>query len=264
MLNFIIPVRDHSSIENWGIIKRNLANTLNSIRNQSDDNWHCYIVCNTGCDLPELPNNKFEVIYIDFKNDSRVHSDVLKVKYDAIREDKGNRVYQALKRVVSSDHIMVVDYDDFVSSELSDFVNNNQNNAGWYIAKGYYYSGGNYLLKEASFDTKCGTSNIIKASFIYKFLNTDNELPLDIIKELLGSHVFIKKYMRSSNTNFESLPFPGAIYNIGVSESTSGTGGIIHNFFNLKTLLTRPDRFIRRVFSIRFTTIKIKNSFCIK
>lgn len=47
MLNFLIPVKNHIDIKNWDIIKKNIQSTLISINNQSDNNWHCYIVCNT-------------------------------------------------------------------------------------------------------------------------------------------------------------------------------------------------------------------------
>lgn len=42
---------------------------------------------------------------------------------------------------------MVVDYDDFIHKDISLYVNKHQNENGWYIDKGYFYSGGNVLIK---------------------------------------------------------------------------------------------------------------------
>lgn len=261
MLNFIIPVKSHFDVDNWPDIKSNLAKTIASINNQNDSNWFCYLVCNTGCPLPVLPNNKFQVIEVDFKPDERVKNNSLKIKYDAIREDKGKRVYEAVSRCEVDDHFMVVDYDDFVSEKLSGYVSLNQSAAGWYISKGYYYSGGKLLVKDNKFNTKCGTSNIIRVSFITQFFDSSGVLPLQIIKELLGSHVFIRKYMQSKSVPFGSLPFAGAVYNVGITNSTSGTMGIFDHFFTKKILLSRPDRWVRKIFCLRYLTKKTKLNF---
>ncbi len=101
MLNFLIPVKNHAHINDWNNIKNNISSTLKSINNQSDNNWHCYIVCNFGCDLPELPDkNKFTVLFVDLHKKNIQQSDGLKAYYDAIREDKGLRLYTALKDVI--------------------------------------------------------------------------------------------------------------------------------------------------------------------
>lgn len=264
MLNFIVPIKDHSHVDDWSKIKINLSNTLASINNQEDDNWFCYLVCNQGCDLPTLPSEKFKVLEVDFKNDERIKSNSLKIKYDAIREDKGKRVNEALTCCHQDDHIMVVDYDDFVSCKLSKYVSKNSSQVAFYISDGYYYSGGRIVVKDNKFNLKCGTSNIISVSFIRFYLDASGNLPLEVIKELLGSHVFLKRYMASRKFNFPRLPFTGAIYNIGVVNSTSGTSDILEHFFTKNIFFSRPDRWIRKLFCIRLLTKTIKSNFNIK
>lgn len=261
MLNFIVPIKDHSSVDNWSQVNFNLSRTLNSINNQVDSNWLCFLVCNEGCVLPPMPSTKFKVLQVKFQNDDRIKSNNLKIKYDAIREDKGKRVNEALKCCLPEDHFMVVDYDDFVSCKISDYVSKNRHISGWYISKGYYFSGGRALVKDNKFNLKCGTSNIISVSFVNNYMDDTGSLPMNVIKELLGSHVFIKKYMEEEKVYFPQLPFSAAIYNVGIQDSTSGTSGIFKLFFTRKILFSRPDRWVRKLFCIRFLTKKIKNNF---
>ncbi|EPG3451825.1 hypothetical protein [Klebsiella oxytoca] len=262
MLNFLIPVKNHAHINDWNNIKNNISSTLKSINNQSDNNWHCYIVCNFGCDLPELPDkNKFTVLFVDLHKKNIQQSDGLKAYYDAIREDKGLRLYTALKRCNNDDFFMVVDYDDYVHKDISLYVNKHKDENGWFINKGYYYSGGNLLVKTNKFDMKCGTSNILKVSLVYEFNDGEKELPILLIKELLGSHRFLKQYMSEKKLKFKSFPFYAALYNIGLPGSTSGTMAIRNHFFSLSVLIRRPDRYIRNALNIRWFSSKKKNLF---
>ncbi|WP_281083758.1 hypothetical protein [Klebsiella quasivariicola] len=262
MLNFLIPVKNHADIKNWDNIKKNIQSTLISINNQSDNNWHCYIVCNTGCDLPALPDeNKFTILFVDLNKMNVQKSAGLHFYYDAIREDKGQRLYTAFKKCNHDDFFMVVDYDDFIHKDISLYVNKHQDQNGWYIDKGYFYSGGNVLIKTKKFDTKCGTSNILKVSLVYEFNNGQKELSISLIKELLGSHRFLKKYMVDKKKEFKNIPFYAALYNIGIPGSTSGTSGVMSNFFSLKVLIRRPDRFVRNFFNIRWFSSKKKKFF---
>ncbi|WP_413723247.1 hypothetical protein ACL2XK_10825 [Sodalis sp. RH23] len=260
-LNFIIPVRHYLSVKDWDSVKSNLVDTIHSINGQSSSNWHCYIVANEGTDLPEV-NEKFTIINVRFPlNNLPDKTRDIQLFYDKVREDKGLRVYEAVKHCNKNTFFMVVDYDDYVNSSITDFVVKDADKPGWFISMGYLYSGGGYLLKHNKFDEVCGTSNIVKVSFLDRYTSQDGQLPLDKIKELLGSHRFIKKYMNAEGYDYKALPFPGAIYNIGISSSTSQTPSIIRRVFSPKNIIKKPFDFINNIFNLRLIDEKIIRSF---
>lgn len=263
-LNFIIPVRHYLSVKDWVSVKSNLSNTIYSINSQSASNWHCYIVANEGTDLPEV-NENFTIINVSFPLNHLPDQTLdAQLFYDKVREDKGLRIYEAIKRCNKNDFFMVVDYDDFVNYTLADFVIKNANKAGWFVSVGYLYSGGEFILKHKKFDEVCGTSNIVKVSFLEHYFGQDGQLPLDKIKELLGSHRFIKKYMNDLGYEYNSLPFPGAIYNIGIANSTSQTPSIIRRVFSLHKIIKKPFEFLESLLGLRIIDDNILKLFNFK
>lgn len=269
-LNFIVPVRHYKSIDNWDNVKLNLSRTLQSIAGQNDDNWHCYIVCNTNTELPAI-GDKFTVVAEDFPYVKLpIKKDNPELYHDMIRMDKGLRVYAGFKKCKSSDFFMVVDYDDFVHQKLSSFVGNKMltpdgasSVKGWLISRGYLYSGGNFALDNKNFDEICGTSNIVKVSFVQSFYNQDGALSVRHIKELLGSHRFIKHYMNESAMRYEYLPFYGAVYNVGISNSASQTASVLDSLLSLRNTLRAPRGALKRWLSLRFFSRSKKKEFTI-
>ena len=252
------------SVQDWVSVKNNLKNTLHSICGQVSDNWHCYIVANEGTELPEVDEH-FTIVKVNFPLNHLPDKKIdLQLYYDKVREDKGLRVYEAIKLCSSDDYFMVVDYDDFVHNSLSEFVAQNSTKSGWFISSGYFYSGGGFILKHRHFDKVCGTSNIIKVSFLEQFFDEHSHLPMDKIKELLGSHKFIKDYMKSMNNEYHPLPFPGAIYNIGIPSSTSQTPSIIRRIISPIAIINNPLEFISNVIGLRMINREILASFNFK
>ncbi|MDM7303568.1 hypothetical protein QUH53_25575, partial [Klebsiella quasipneumoniae subsp. similipneumoniae] len=86
-------------------------------------------------------------------------------------------------------------------------------------------------------------------------------LPLLYIKELLGSHRYIKNYMSKAGYSYGSLPFPGAVYNVGISNSSSQTGSVVKEIFSFRKFLKMPRTMIKLWLSIRLFTTKSKRMF---
>lgn len=262
-LNFVIPVRHHLSVKDWGFVKDNMQRTFHSIKGQTSNNWHCYVVANVGADLPDMPEN-FTRVDVDFPlNALPVKSDDPDVYHELVRLDKGLRVYEAVKQCSGEDFFMVVDYDDFVSNSLAEYVSRYSDSAGWFISSGYLYSGGSLALKHRRFDDICGTSNIVKVSFIEKYYDINGALPIEQIKRLLGSHRFIKVDMKKMNLSYEAFPFSGAVYNVGIQGSTSQTPSILKNAFSLKLFISNPVAAMKILLRLRLFTPSMKKNFTI-
>ena len=139
ILTFIIPIRHQANAKDWGAIKANLIQTMQSIAGQSDPRWRGFVVANTGADLPPLPAG-FSVVHVDFPPNT-LHdkgSAPLEQIYQAFRMDKGRRVLAGLIAAKPQGHVMVVDDDDFVSKRLVSYVAQNAGHDGWFVQQGMF------------------------------------------------------------------------------------------------------------------------------
>jgi glycosyltransferase involved in cell wall biosynthesis len=263
-ITFIIPIRHQLNAKNWSELRANLTQTVKSIANQDFDGWRAIIVANHGADLPPLPPG-FTVERVDFPP-NRLHEQGNADKqsfYDAFRIDKGRRVLAGMLRAKPSDYFMIVDDDDFVSNRLSRFVAENEGENGWYIREGYVWrSNARITYLHQDFANSCGTSHIVRAD-LYELPGKLEHYSDDNIKNMLGSHVFIAKYLKERGAPLAPLPFPGAVYRIGHVGAHSRSRGLIRTFLfnraNLKSLVSA----IKSVMQFRRLTSAIREDFCL-
>lgn len=261
-LVFIIPVRHQKSISDWQAIKGYIAQTLASISAQTVPDWECVIVANEGTDLPTLPS-KCRAMYVSLPLPNLPNrTDNLTAYYDTIREDKGQRIYYGMQEVSHDSHIMVVDFDDFVSCRLAELVINNQAVPGWNIEDGYVWSGGKWCYLQDNFHEVCGTSHIIRRD-LYGVLEQDGLLDIEAIKRRLGSHKFIHHDLAIEGHQLEVLPFPGAVYRIGNSQSTSGAGALFSTLTPMRDFIWHPIKTGRRLWRYQRMQEEVYNEFTI-
>lgn len=259
-LVFIIPVRHQDSVSDWSLLKRYMAETLASVSAQTVPHWECVVVANEHADLPDLPA-KCRVRYVDLPLPELPDRGVsLEAYHDAIRADKGLRVYAGIRDVAPDSHVMVVDFDDFVSRNLAELVIRNRAVPGWNVEKGYIWSRGKWCYLQPSFYRLCGTSHIIRRDLFGAFEQAGRP-NLSVIKRRLGSHIFIHHDLAEQGHPLSPLPFPGAVYRVGNPQSTSGTG-------TLFSVMTPPHRFLShplscagRLSRYRRVTAALRNEF---
>ena len=139
-LSFIVPVRHPSTVKEWGQIKRLMAETLSSIAGQKSGNWRLAVISNNGADLPTLPRGSLD-IRVEFPPPpSLEEKDDAEAFYNMIRDDKGARIYEGLKALGKCGHVMVVDYDDLVSDQLTSTVRDAPDSPGWFMDTGLLFS----------------------------------------------------------------------------------------------------------------------------
>jgi glycosyltransferase involved in cell wall biosynthesis len=262
-LVFIIPIRHQDSSDNWDVLLDNLEQTVNSICAQTYHDWKCIVVANKGARLPIFPD-KFEVCWVDFppnklyvQGDSRVDE-----FRDAVRLDKGKRLFAGIKSAGDASYLMFVDDDDFIHRDLARFVCENTGGYGWFLDKGLVWEDGSNLLMiyDSGFYKFCGTSHIVRSDLL-RLLDDETKLDVNYIKRMLGSHVYLKDELDKSRTPLVPLPFRGAIYRIGHSDAHSKVKGIVNTFFSRRKVVRHPLRALRRLFSIRRLTEKLKKTY---
>ncbi|MCE4557823.1 hypothetical protein [Pelomonas cellulosilytica] len=243
-------------------MKKYLGQTLASIAAQTVSGWECIVVANRGADLPDLPKG-CRAEFVDLPLPALPdRTTMLDEYYDGVRADKGQRIYAGVRAVASDSHVMVVDFDDFVSCRLAEFVVQNRTNAGWNIEDGYLWSGGGWCYLQSRFHEMCGTSHIIRRDLLGVF-EQDGKVDMDGIKRRLGSHIFIHRDLAIAGHPLSALPFPGAIYRIGNAQSTSGNGALFRVATPPRQFFTHPFRASQYLLRYRRVGVDLRNEFSI-
>jgi hypothetical protein len=251
-VTFIIPVRHQENAKDWPALKARLSQTVASIAGQSHSDWRGIIVANEGADLPDLPP-QFSAARVTFPP-NRLHdmgtADKEQV-YDAFRLDKGRRVLSGMLAARDSQFFMIVDDDDFVSSNIVAHIARHPDANGWKIDKGYIWSeGGRLIMHYNDFATFCGTSLIVRSA-LYGLPESIDAADIDYMKTMLGSHVRIGKILAERGTPLETLPFRGAIYRIGHSGAHSKSSDLLSTYFFNTHAIRHPRRFVGNLLRIR-------------
>lgn len=262
ILTFVIPVRHPANARDWNELKRNLDVTLRSISNQEEKGWSAIVVANRGSDLPALPAG-VRVKWVDFppnplhERGLAHHEQFL----EAVRFDKGRRILAGMLDAGATDYFMVTDDDDLVSSKLTGFVSKHRGQNGWFIRNGYIWSPGSRLLYcHPDFSMVCGTSHIVRAD-LFELPRSADDASEDYIKLMLGSHIFITKYLVEKATPLAPLPFVGAIYRTGHAGAHSRSKDVVSTYLMHAWLLKSPGELTRRLFRLRRLGRKVQNEF---
>lgn len=263
LVTFIVPVRHQDNARDWSALKANLIQTVASIANQSNPQWRALVVANRGADLPKLPEG-FDVEWVDFSPNvlhEITHSPSKEDFLDAFRLDKGRRVLAGMLAARASKYFMIVDDDDFVSSNLVDFVAKHDGATGWVIERGYIWDhDGRIVMEHDDFNHVCGTCLIIRTD-LYGLPETFSGATPDWIKSMLGSHHRITEVLAARGATLSPLPFIGAIYRVAHGGSHSKTPSLLVKYFFSKYAIKRPLRTLRNIFRVHRITPDIRREF---
>jgi hypothetical protein len=254
MLTFIVPVRHPQNARDWSRVKQILEQTATSIAGQDSDEWRAVVVANTGSDLPPLPP-RFSVAWVDFPPNPAHDMNVVSPedKFEEFRYDKGRRVVAGLVHAPESDHYMVVDDDDFVSSRLAGFAARNPKERGWYIKNGYCWSeGSRWAFSHTTLHKICGTTHIIHRDLM-KIPASLADAPRQHVR-WLGQHFRTTDDLVAAGTPLQALPFAGSVYRVGHSNAHSLSRSLWRTFFLRREVLKRPHLLVRNSLRLRRLT----------
>lgn len=252
LLTFIIPVRHQDNAKDWRQLAANLAQTVASISNQSNNDWSAVIVANEGAELPRLPD-RFSVARVTFPpNDMHeLGKQGREAFLDAFRADKGRRVLSGMLRARESGYFMIVDDDDFVSARIVEFVGKNAGDNGWKIDRGFLWSNeSRLLLAHNNFSRLCGTSLIVRSD-LYNLPSSLEAASIEWVKSWLGSHILIGPELERRGTPLASLPFRGAVYRVGHAGSHSQAKGVLATYAFNRNAFRRPRNFLGTLARLR-------------
>ncbi|MCM3033900.1 glycosyltransferase family A protein [Niallia sp. MER 6] len=222
MIFFAIPLRSKQTTNNWDKIQKIFNITLRSIYEQLDPNFKVLVACHEIPNLDIDTDDRLEFIQVDFPTPNNWVEQVY---------DKAHKKRYLAKRIreLGGGHVMFVDADDIVSNKISQFVNENSEEAGWIINYGYSFDVSSKKVQMVpQFYRLCGTCAIMHLdkedlpdTVTYEHVEQEREFIFDY------SHSEWQiQFENKKKKKLKSLPFFGAIYitNTGENISTDHEG----------------------------------------
>lgn len=222
-IGFIIPLKSKTVSKNWELEVALLNRTLQSVCNQTNQNFKVYVVYN------QLPNITFKhpnINYIEFPYKYVTIDEI--TDYDSFGKqyyhpafavgimDKIRKVAYGCKHAKNDTckYLMVVDSDDLIANNIVSFVQSQViNNApGWFINKGYIFKEGSSLMvrQPKNMQLLNGSTHIIRSDF-YVVPNFDN---LDMWPySFFEAHGYLADRIKQFyNEQILPLPFYAVVY----------------------------------------------------
>lgn len=258
MLAVIIPLKPKKNSTDWEKDSIYLNNTLQSVLNQTNDNYHVFVILhelpqnpiiNSKIDYIELPWRYCEFDEIEDRKAALKDSGYLKERDIEYLFDQGRKqMYGAqISKDKGFEYIMSLDADDLVSKNLVEYIitHEKENQFGWFVDKGYYFLSKEkiYLRQPYAMNILCGSSYIIHRDILPK---------VDLSKLKLGENNFFSNHghlaSRLKNEfgkELKPLPFYAIVYvitNLNWSITTDklkGKGLIFRMKYLVKYVLRR-------------------------
>lgn len=215
MLVFVIPLKSKAASKSWETVSKLLERTLQSVCNQTSRDFHVVVVCH---DRPCLQHDYSSVEFLEANFDPPLLLNPTSGMADQERKLRIGAYYAST--IAPTSHLMFVDADDCVSSNLAEFVKLHQHCHGWFLDQGYEYQDRNSRIKhrKQGFSRICGTSNIVRADLIAQYIEELQLLETRFAEKWLF-HTEIAAAMQARATPLSPLSFPGAVYITDNSEN---------------------------------------------
>lgn len=260
MLVFLIPLKSKKISKNWTNVCRLLERCVQSIVNQTSENFRLIIICH---ERPEIRINHPLISYIevDFPPPTLNQKNVISL----MDRDKNKKMWLGLEYAseMKPSHVMFVDADDCVSCRIADFVSRNPHANGWFLDSGYVYEDGKdrIFYKKNNFYLMSGSSHIVKYDLLRN--NSIHSIYLDSDKPL---HQIVVNILAEKKIPLTPLPFAGAVYIIENGENINADKGADRSgrenggaFF--KNLILKYPRKIRTLISSQILNEQIADEF---
>jgi hypothetical protein len=222
IVTFIIPLKSREVSQDWSLVSRLCNQTINSILRQSCPDLKIILVCNQ---TPEklTQDSRIEVITDNFP----IPMDRREIFLDQkLKIKKG----MLACRGFGEGYVMRMDADDFVHRQLVEYIKNHYGANGWYIPKGFVYQeDSDWIYIRNNFHFSTASSHIVwltESDLPKSMETTDNDYFVD-----LWQHLRLKNTCEKLQRPLLPLPFRGAAYTIGHSESV-----MLHSLRNWQSL----------------------------
>jgi hypothetical protein len=205
MLCFVMALKSKVVSNDWKKVCEVFGNSLRSAYSQIDPDFKVLVVCHEIPTLSDQYDERVEFIQVDFPPPEKLVT-------QKTMADKWRKLAVGMVRVgkIKPDFVMIMDADDLVSNQLSQYVNAHKSENGWMLRKGYTYRHNRPWIYQNNHFT-CGSDAIVNSRLI-KFPQNSDPKSIEDCVVLKWGHTIIGEKLKEAGTPLKSLPFRGAIY----------------------------------------------------
>lgn len=226
VLALVTTLRHPLNSTDYALVERMAQESVASWLRQTDDRFAIVVVSNAPLPLPD--DSRLHTVRVSFPPPAAERT--ARTGIAAVLRDKGtkNAIGLARARELGAEYVMFVDADDFVARSLTSFVAGHRGEPGWTITHGWRVQLERRALRvhAGDFHLQCGSSHIIREDLLpptsHGTTATQQQLYDEqggLLERHLGSHMHLH-----DDLPLAPLPFPGALYRVGSSQSHSGNG----------------------------------------
>ena len=210
MILYSVSLKSKQISTNWDLTCRLLERTLRSIYNQKNKDFKVAVICHEKPDIQSYP----DLIYhqVNFLPPKKCVSEMV------LDRDIKELIGRKIGKELNSDYIMAIDYDDCISSRISEFINCKSQLSvapdGFYADRGYiYYESSKKIVPKSDLYKCCGSTVAMKSELCDAPDSWDyDELAKFKKNGFLHSHGDLVEYWRSKGKRLERFPFESCIY----------------------------------------------------
>lgn len=219
-LTFIVPVRDSRGVNDWSYAMELLDVTLERAVKQSGPAPLILLAMSEGDEPPAMASHRcVEVIRVDIEYKPLPTRG--KIRTDAVHQDMGERVSQALAATLPRGHIMKLDWDDLVSPELTRVVSESPHEHGWKIEEGFIFDPTEKIYRLfKDMHQYNGTTLVIRAD-LAGVTRTGVVHSEDFKNRMLGGHRSALRALEAMGANLVDFPGVGVGYRRESGENVS-------------------------------------------
>ena len=262
-IGFVIPLKSKSVSKNWELEVALLNRTLQSVCNQTNQQFKVYVIYNQ---KPEIAFKHQNINYVEFPYKYVTIDEIS--DYDTFGKkyyhpafavgimDKIRKVAYGCEKakIDNCKYLMVVDSDDLISSNLVSFINNNvsKNPPGWFIDKGYIYKEGSSIMVRQSKNMQLlnGSTHIVRSDFFV--VPNFNNLAMWPYSFFEAHGYIVTRIKDNFKENLQPLPFYGVVY--VVHKNNWSRIGSLAKIDNLKKI-------VKQIFYFQWLTQSLKKEF---
>jgi hypothetical protein len=221
---FITTIRHPLNSTDYPSVQRLAHESVTSWLRQTDSRFVIIVVSNEPVPLPT--DSRVHPLLVSFPPPSSRRTP--RTGLEAVLRDKGtkNAIGLTRARELGAEYVMFVDADDFIAREITAFVAAHRGAAGWTVTDGWRVQLERRALRRhrGDFHLQCGSSHIVRADLLpptsHGITASQEQLYAEqgeLLERRLGSHMHLH-----DDLPLVPLPFSGALYRVGTSQSHSG------------------------------------------
>lgn len=244
---FLTSIMHQDTAYDFALIEASFELTARSVCSQIDQNFLFVVVC---CSIPNISFAHENIIYhvVDYPAADKLGDTISK------RLDKATKLISGLVLIkqYSPKYVFFIDADDWISSNLNNFLNSKAHCVGWYLSSGFIVD-----LNTKKYQFKHGLNRFSGSTFAIDYVMLIDKLNLapaitkatskdtiiklvskKILLDVINSHGYLK-FLATFGLKCNKIPFPALAWVRNTGNNILSDGSIENGLTITRALLQK-------------------------